>query len=58
MSNIELSKICQTLSCINLSMNGFPYQSCARDRVMQNFDRNEDALIGKEKFVPQDSELN
>jgi len=39
-------------------MNGFPYQSCARDRVMQNFDRNEDALIGKEKFVPQDSELN
>jgi len=58
MSNAELSKICQTLNCINLSMNGFLYQSCARDRIIQHFDRNKDVLIGKEKLVSQDCELN
>jgi len=39
-------------------MNGFLYQSCARDRIMQNFDRNKDVLIGREKLVSQGCELN
>ncbi len=46
MSNIELSKICQTLNCINFNIGSFPYQPCV-DRLMLNYDRNKEALKDK-----------
>jgi hypothetical protein len=57
MSNTDLSKICQTLNCINHSINGFLYQFCANG-LIQDFDRNKEVLIGKDNFVSQDCELS